>query len=256
MSVSLIIKCPRDYLCHLPGGSVEVEWSGATSSGIRTDWGFSLRSHRGGGGGVAGRNIEHSGALTPRVPLGRQDMQGTGGVTPPRGRWLMYTGGLRALEPQLPPKGTQVAPQISTDAQNREVGLDRQNVVWSPENILVDTVARLQQDVADIRAESRQLRTPGVRPVVYTPRQVEFTTTNLSRFGGITSWEQYQQVFDAIVLSNGWDDATAALQLLSHLEGDALNVALFVPMSPWTSRTGLVDAFVGTLWVAGQIGGL
>ena len=36
-------------------------------------------------------------------------------------------------------------------------------------------------------------------------------------------------MFDAIVQSNGWDDATTALQLLSHLEGDALNVALLVP---------------------------
>ena len=32
--------------------------------------------------------------------------------------------------------------------------------------------------------------------------------------------------------SNGWDDVTAALQLLSHLDGDALNVALLVPESP------------------------
>ena len=31
--------------------------------------------------------------------------------------------------------------------------------------------------------------------------------------------------------SNGWDDITAALQLLSHLDGDALNVALLVPES-------------------------
>ena len=31
--------------------------------------------------------------------------------------------------------------------------------------------------------------------------------------------------------SNGWDDVTAALQLLSHLHGDALNVALLVPES-------------------------
>ena len=29
--------------------------------------------------------------------------------------------------------------------------------------------------------------------------------------------------------SNGWDEVTAALQLLVHLEGDALNVALLVP---------------------------
>ena len=43
------------------------------------------------------------------------------------------------------------------------------------------------------------------------------------------SWDQYRQVFDAIVVSNGWDDATAALQLFSHLERDTLNVALLVP---------------------------
>ena len=101
-------------------------------------------------------------------------------------------------------------------------------------------MARLQQDLADIRAESRQLRTPGVPPVVPTPWQAAFTTTKVPRFVGTTSWEQYRQVFDAIVLSNGWDDA--ALQLLSHLEGDALNVALLVPVSRRTSRTGLVDA--------------
>ena len=58
-----------------------------------------------------------------------------------------------------------------------------------------------------------------------------FTSTKVPKFGGATSWEQYRQVFDAIVLSNGWDDATAALQLLSHLEGDALNVAVLVPAS-------------------------
>ena len=57
----------------------------------------------------------------------------------------------------------------------------------------------------------------------------------------MTSWEQYRQVFDSIVLSNGWDDATAALQLLSHLEGDALNVALLVPVPRRAARMGLVD---------------
>ena len=38
-------------------------------------------------------------------------------------------------------------------------------------------------------------------------------------------------MFEAIARSNGWDDVTAALQLLSHLDGDALNVALLVPVS-------------------------
>ena len=49
-------------------------------------------------------------------------------------------------------------------------------------------------------------------------------------------------MFDAIVRSNGWDNDTAALQLFSHLEGDALNVAHLVPLSRRLSQSGLVDA--------------
>ena len=108
--------------------------------------------------------------------------------------------------------------------------------------MLVDTVARMQQDLASLRAENRLLRTPGVPQVVRAPRQAAFTMTKVPRFGGTTSWEQYRQVFDTIVRSNGWDNDTAALQLFSHLEGDALNVALLVPLSRRLSRTGLVDA--------------
>ena len=58
-----------------------------------------------------------------------------------------------------------------------------------------------------------------------------FTFTPVPRYSGKSSWEQYRQVFAAIVCSNGWDDVTAALQLLSHLDGDALNVALLIPES-------------------------
>ena len=36
-------------------------------------------------------------------------------------------------------------------------------------------------------------------------------------------------MFEAIVYSNGWDEMTAALQLIAHLDGEALNVALLVP---------------------------
>ena len=49
-------------------------------------------------------------------------------------------------------------------------------------------------------------------------------------------------MFDAIVLSNGWGDATAALQLLSHLQDDALSVALLIPMPLQASRKVLTDA--------------
>ena len=57
-------------------------------------------------------------------------------------------------ESRLPPRGTQVVPQIFTEPRNEDVSLDRRNAPWSPENILVDMVARLQQDLVDIRAES------------------------------------------------------------------------------------------------------
>ena len=58
-------------------------------------------------------------------------------------------------------------------------------------------------------------------------------------------------MFDAIVLSNGWDDVTAELQLLSHLEGDALNVALLVPAPG--ERVGLVDALTAHYSSPGQL---
>ena len=73
-------------------------------------------------------------------------------------------------------------------------------------------------------------------------RQTTFTSTSVPKFAGATSGEQYRQVFDDILLSNGWNDVIAALQLLSHLEGDALNVALLMPTSRRASRVGLVDA--------------
>ena len=64
-----------------------------------------------------------------------------------------------------------------------------------------------------------------------TTRRSEFTSTPVPRYSGKSSWEQYRQVFEAIACSNGWDDVTMALQLLTHLDGDALNVALLVPES-------------------------
>ena len=144
-------------------------------------------------------------------------------------------------------------PQIFTEVRPRDGGPDRQKDVGSPVDVLVDTVARMQQDLASLRAENQLLRTPGVPQVVRTPRQEVFTTTKVPRFGGTTSWEQYLQVFDAIVRSNGWDNDTAALQLLSHLEGDALNVALLVPLSRRLSRTGLVDALTAHYGSPGRL---
>ena len=109
-----------------------------------------------------------------------------------------------------------MVPQLFTSVRVKDASQNRRSDDWSPGKALENTVTRMQRDLADLQAENRLLRTPGVQPVVPTPRQAALMTTKVPWFNGTTSWEQYQHVFDAIVLSNGWDDATAALQLLSR----------------------------------------
>ena len=77
-------------------------------------------------------------------------------------------------------------------------------------------------------------------PALYRPALS--TSYSIWDYSGVTIWDPYRQVFDAIVRSNGWDDAMVALQLLSHLEGDALNVALLLPEAQRAMRAGLVRA--------------
>ena len=95
-------------------------------------------------GGTAGRDVEERGAPAPPLLLHQQNMQEVEVVTPPR-REVNGHGGLRTPGSRLSPRGTQVAPQIFTEARDRDVNSDRRNVPWSPENILIDTVARLQE---------------------------------------------------------------------------------------------------------------
>ena len=78
-------------------------------------------------------------------------------------------------------------------------------------------------------------------------------TTKVPKFAGVTFWEQYRQVFDAIVQSNGWDDATASFQLLSHLEGHVLNLALLVPEMWWATRVGLVGTLTAHYGSPGRL---
>ena len=56
-----------------------------------------------------------------------------------------------------------------------------------------------------------------------------FTNTAVPRFDGGCCGQQHLQIVQAIVKSNGWSEGTAALQLFSHLYGEALNVALLMP---------------------------
>ena len=82
----------------------------------------------------------------------------------------------------------------------------------------MDTVSRIQKDMAILHEENCLLRTPATSQVVQDPRRAAHMTTKVQRFDGTTSWEQYHQVFEAIMRSNGWDNDTAALQLFSHLD--------------------------------------
>ena len=77
-------------------------------------------------------------------------------VTPLR-RGAHGPGCRQAPEPQLPPGGARAVPQIFLDVRTRDVGSYRQNDAWSPGNVLVDTVARMHRDLADLRAENRLL---------------------------------------------------------------------------------------------------
>ena len=89
--------------------------------------------------------------------------------------------------------------------------------------------------------------------MIQVPRREALTTTKVPRFDGTTSWEQYHQVFEVIVRSNGWDNDTAAVQLFSHLEGDALNVAHLVPLTRRLSRSGVVDALTAHYGYPGRL---
>ena len=120
--------------------------------------------------------------------------------------------------------------------------------IGSPVDMLV-----YQKDMAILREENCILRTPATSQVVQAPRRAALTTTKVPRFDGTTSWEQYHQVFEAIVQSNGWDNDTAALQMFSHLEGDALNVAHLVPLVRRLSRSRLVDALTAHYGSPGRL---
>ena len=103
--------------------------------------------------------------------------------------------------------------------------------LYSPSMDLEKAVIQLQKEVDDCHTELElaKKQTPAV--ALRPPRRSGFTSTPVPRYSGESNWEQYCEVFEAIVSSNGWDGVTAARQLLSHLDGDALNIALLVPES-------------------------
>ena len=139
------------------------------------------------------------------------DFEGRGGIH-------TAEGGHPVPEPQGVPREVRAVPKPFPDGFQEDKLRDGGQNIGSPVDMLVDTVARLQKDLAMLREENRVLRTPATSQVIQAPRRAALTTTKVPLFDGTTSWEQYHQVFEAIVRSNGWDNDTAALQLFSHLE--------------------------------------
>ena len=113
----------------------------------------------------------------------------------------------------------------------------------SPRVELADVVARLQKEVEEFQAESGYGSARRSAIPSQTSGWSGFTSTPVPMYAGKSSWDQYRQVFEAIVCSNGWDGVPAALQLVSHLEGDVLNMALLVP----ASKRVLPGVLVGAL---------
>ena len=147
-------------------------------------------------------------------------------------------------EPSLVPEGQDSVSSVS-DVLEAQSG-------WPPDDVfleearssrveLVDMVAHLQKEVEEFRVESGL---GGSRSSAIPPRSSGwsgYTSTQVPMLTGKTSWDQYRQVFEAIVSSNGWDGVTVALQIVSHLEGDALNLALLVSASRQVMPGVLLD---------------
>ena len=146
-------------------------------------------------GGVDGRKPDQAPLLSP----GRQILLEEEVKTPPRGgrpavetQGLPPRGGRPAPEPQGSARGVRAVPTFFMEARSRDSGLDRRKDIGSPVDILVDTVARMQQDLSRLRDENRLLRTPAVPQAVQAPRRAAFTSTKVPRFDGTTGWEQYR----------------------------------------------------------------
>ena len=106
----------------------------------------------------------------------------------------------------------------------------------------MDIVARLRNEVDTLKLAPPVPPTPATWTQPARPRPATFTTTKVPKFSGSTSWDQYRQVFDAMVRLNGWMTPRSPCSSCPTFEGDTLNVALFVPESTRVTRIGLVGA--------------
>ena len=82
--------------------------------------------------------------------------------------------------------------------------------LYSPSIELEKVMMQLQKDVDDCRTELELARKQTPAVTLRLQRRAGFTSTPVPRYSGKSNWEQYREVFEAIVSSNGWDGVTAA----------------------------------------------
>ena len=119
--------------------------------------------------------------------------------TPPR----RQPRGVGSQQPRGPRVGVDESisgPGYMAVPPARTMGRDRLYSEWSPVETLEGPVSRMQRDLDNLQTENRFLRTRRATGPVPLVRQAALTTTKVPWFSGSTSWEQCQQVFDAIVL--------------------------------------------------------
>ena len=122
---------------------------------------------------------------------------------------------LQEVRPGWPPDGMCADSTHCRESFNEQ---ERQGLqLLSP--AVRSKVLKLQRDLEEAKSESRYLRAKPVDSPVVAASHLRFTKTPVPRYDGISDWDQYREVFEAIVASNGWNDLTAALQLLAHLDG-------------------------------------
>ena len=134
-------------------------------------------------GNTAVRNPCRTFLLSPGQRISREEEV----FTPPR-------GGRPVPEPQGVPPEVRAVPKPFPDGFQEDKLRDGGQNIGSPVDMLVDTVARMQKDLAILREEILVLRTPATSQVIQAPRRAALTTTKVPRFDGTTSWEQYHQV--------------------------------------------------------------
>ena len=126
---------------------------------------------------------------------GQRISRGEEVFTPPRGG-----GGRPVPEPQGVPREVRDVPKPFPDGFR-----GRQVTRWRSELWVAGGYVSGHGGTT-LREEYLVLRTPATSQVIQAPRRAALITTKVPRFDGTTSWEQYYQVFEAIVRSNGWDN--------------------------------------------------